>query len=406
MKNTLFTRDFTLVVIGQVISLFGNAVLRLALPLYLLDVTGSSALFGLVSGLAFLPMIALAPVGGVVADRLPKARMMAALDFFTCALTVSLVLLLRRAPLVPLLLAALMLLYGIQGAYQPVVSASMPLLAGPEQLIAANACINLVSSLAGLVGPVLGGMLYAGLGLRPVLWMAAACFLLSAGMELTIRIPHRPAPVGRSVWQTVRGDLAVSLRFLFREQRALARGLGLICAFNLLLSSMLIVGMPVVVTQRLGLSQEFYGFAEGAMGLGGLLGGAAAGAMGSRLDAKRCHAVLLLAAAAAGAMALPLGLGAPAMVCYGAILLLSLALMVLATLFTVVMLSVVQGRTPEHLVGKVVACVMALSMCASPLGQVLYGALFQCLPAWAVMGAGALASGAVALGSKGVLQAL
>lgn len=46
MKNKLFNRDFTLVVIGQVISLFGNAILRFALPYYLLKETGSSTLFG------------------------------------------------------------------------------------------------------------------------------------------------------------------------------------------------------------------------------------------------------------------------------------------------------------------------------------------------------------------------
>ena len=42
MKDKLFTRDFSLVVIGQIISLFGNSILRFALPLYLLNETGSS----------------------------------------------------------------------------------------------------------------------------------------------------------------------------------------------------------------------------------------------------------------------------------------------------------------------------------------------------------------------------
>ena len=49
----LFRRDFTLVVIGQIISLFGNAILRFALPLYLLRQTGSPALFGAVGAAAF-----------------------------------------------------------------------------------------------------------------------------------------------------------------------------------------------------------------------------------------------------------------------------------------------------------------------------------------------------------------
>ena len=47
-QTSLFRRDFTLVVIGQIISLFGNAVVRFVLPLYLLRQTGSPALFGAV----------------------------------------------------------------------------------------------------------------------------------------------------------------------------------------------------------------------------------------------------------------------------------------------------------------------------------------------------------------------
>ena len=56
-EQKLFTKDFTLVLIGQIISLFGNAILRFALPLYLLRQTGSSTLYGIVTACSFLPMI-------------------------------------------------------------------------------------------------------------------------------------------------------------------------------------------------------------------------------------------------------------------------------------------------------------------------------------------------------------
>ena len=55
MNQKLFSKDFTLVVIGQIISLFGNATIRFALPLYLLNLTGSSALYGTVTACAFTP---------------------------------------------------------------------------------------------------------------------------------------------------------------------------------------------------------------------------------------------------------------------------------------------------------------------------------------------------------------
>ncbi len=81
MKQQVFSRDFTLVVIGQIISLFGNAILHFALPLYLLRETGSSALFGVVTACSFLPMVILSPVGGAVADRVNKRSMMAGLFY-------------------------------------------------------------------------------------------------------------------------------------------------------------------------------------------------------------------------------------------------------------------------------------------------------------------------------------
>ena len=83
MKDKLFRRDFTMVVIGQIISLFGNNILRYALPLYLLNKTGSAALYGMVVALSFLPMVILSPVGGIIADRVNKRNIMVCLDFCT-----------------------------------------------------------------------------------------------------------------------------------------------------------------------------------------------------------------------------------------------------------------------------------------------------------------------------------
>ena len=85
-------------VIGQIISLFGNAILHFALPLYLLRETGSSALFGVVTACSFLPMVILSPIGGAVADRVNKRSMMAGLDFFTAGLILMYALIWGLAP--------------------------------------------------------------------------------------------------------------------------------------------------------------------------------------------------------------------------------------------------------------------------------------------------------------------
>lgn len=138
MKQQVFSRDFPLVVIGQIISLFGNAILHFALPLYLLRETGSSALFGAVTACSFLPMVILSPIGGAVADRVNKRSMMAGLDFFTAGLILMYALVRGLAPLVPVTVVCLMLLYAVtvvrKARRQHASSGTSPRVAPPSPL--------------------------------------------------------------------------------------------------------------------------------------------------------------------------------------------------------------------------------------------------------------------------------
>ena len=405
-QGPLFRRDFTLVVTGQVISLFGSAILRFALPLYLLRQSGSPALFGAVGAAAFVPAVLCAPLGGVVADRVNKRNIMVILDFSTAGLVLAFTLLLDRAPLVPLMAACLMLLYGIAGAYQPAVQASIPLLASADQLTRANAVINMVGTLSGLLGPVVGGVLFGAFGLRPILWVGVAYFFLSAVMELFIRIPHRPRAAAGNVLSTVRQDLKESWRFVRRERPVFLSVMLVLALFNLVLSAALVVGIPVTVVQVLNMSDSLLGITQGAMGLGGLFGGILTACLGARLSLRRGNLVLLAASLTAAVMGLALLPGVPPALGWWAVTAMSFAIMVLSTMLVVVLSAAVQGQTPPELLGKVMAFIMAVSNCASPLGQAIYGALFEGCPAWAVLLGAAAAASVTAVCSKGVFQAL
>ena len=402
----LFRRDFTLVVLGQIVSLFGNAILRFALPLYLLRQTESPALFGAVGAAAFIPAVLCAPIGGVVADRVNKRNIMVVLDFSTAGLILLFTLLLGRAPLVPLMVASLMLLYGIAGAYQPSVQASIPLLARPEQLTSANAVINMVQTLSALLGPVIGGVLFGAFGLRPILWVGMACFFLSAVMELFIRIPHSPRAAAGGVLSTVRRDLGESWRFIRRERPVFLSVMLVLALFNLVLSAALVVGIPVAVVQTLGMSDSRLGVTQGAMGLGGLFGGVLAALLGPRLRLRRGGAVLLAASLTAAGMGAALLPGVPPSLGWWGVTAMSFAIMVLSTLLVVVLSAAVQGQTPPELLGKVMAFIMAVSNCAAPLGQAVYGALFEACPAWAVLLGAAGAAALAAAWSRGVFRDL
>lgn len=196
-RKQLFTRDLTILVVGQVISLFGNAVLRFALPLYLLRQTDSAALFGAVTACAFLPMVLLSFLGGGIADRVNKRDMMVVLDFVTAGLTAVLCLTMGHLPVVPLLVTGLMLLYGISGAYQPAVQASLPLLVPQEGLVRANAVVNMVSTLAGLLGPVLGASCLGPLGWSLCCWSVPCAFWPRPSWSALCASPMCPGSVRR-----------------------------------------------------------------------------------------------------------------------------------------------------------------------------------------------------------------
>ena len=400
MKTKLFQRDFSMVVIGQIISLFGNNILRYALPLYLLNKTHSAALYGTVMALSFLPMLLLSPVGGIVADRVNKRNVMVCLDFFTAALMLVYALTFEALPLVPLLIAVLMMLYGIQGAYQPTVQASLPVLVPPESLMAGNAIINMVNSLAGVVGPVLGGLIFGFYGIKPILYLSIICFFLSAVMEIFIHIPFEKRQHEGGVFSLVASDLRESWQFIRRERPEIGRVGLLLTAVNMVFSALVIVGLPIVVTSHLGFDQaagnRLYGYAEGALAAGGLLGGLLSGVVGHKLKVSHGARLIFWCTATLLPMGLALRLPIGSMTAYLVIAGFCVVMMILSTLLSVEMITYVQKITPVTLTGKVMALLMCLVMCGNPIGQVIYGMLFECLSGsveWIYFGAFAICLG-------------
>ena len=376
-----FSKDFYLVVIGQIISLFGNAVIRFALPLHLLSVTGSAALLGVVSGVAFLPLVVMSPIGGLIADRMNKRNIMVVLDFFTAGLVLLFLVLSGRGSLVSLILIMLFLLYGISGAYQPSVLASIPLLVSEEAVMPANAIINMVSSLSGLLGPALGGIAYGLWGITPTLYVCMGCFFLYAVMELFLHIPFVKRVRTDTLLHETIADMKSSLIFIGREKKEIGKLTFCCAAVNLFLSALMIVSLPVIVTQVLVFprnnASEMYGFLEALMAGGGLLGGLGAGLLSKRLNVRSTWKLLFCC----GMLLLPMGAalykGLPVYLAYLILAVSGILIMAMASLYTIQVMSYIQITTPPGLIGKVISWIIALSTCAQPLGQIMYGFLLE-----------------------------
>ena len=408
MSQKLFNRDFTLVAIGQLISLFGNAILRFALALYVLDATGSAAVFGTVTAIAVIPTILLSPFGGILSDRVNRRNIMVSLDFATAALALGLGLLLSEENAVALITVTLLLLSVIQACYTPSVNSSVPLLQAEGNLVKANAVVSQVSMLANLIGPVLGGVLYGLFGAMPIILVSGVCFFLSAVLELFIHIPFQPLDAKTGILQIVKDDLRESIRFMTREQPDILRITLMIAVYSLFVVSTITVGLPYMVRTVLGLSSQLYGAAEGLMAAAGIAGGIASGFLAGRLKTGRLYWLLVLSGAALVPVGAAFLLDCGPMTCYIVITICIMAMQLLIALFSIFMLSLAQSRTPSHLLGKMTAYIMTLTMCAQPVGQALYGVLFDRFAGslYLPLIATALIAAAIGLASRGLFARL
>ena len=374
-REKLFNRDFTLLALGQAFSLVGNYALKIALSMYVLELTGSAAVFAGMLALAMVPTILLSPFGGILADRCDRRKLMAAIDAVSGAVV------LLSVPAVRYLggtlpTGALLIVLSVLGAFEsPTVQACVPQLLSGDNILRGNSVVNQIQALAGLVTPFLGSLMYAALGLETVLLAAGLCFLVTAVLECFIRLGPPPERESSGFAAAVREDFRDSLCFLRRDEPAVLRLLLLAACASFFAAGTAVVGFPHLVRNVLGLSVEHYGAAESAMGAAAVLGALAAGLAGMRLKKREllitCFGLSLLLAGLAFLLLVS------TLVRYLALTAAFCAGQLVCTMFSVLALSEIQQRTPEGLTGKVMALTITFSMCAQPLGQVAYGALFD-----------------------------
>lgn len=94
--------------------------------------------------------------------------------------------------------------------------------------------------------------MYSAYGLGPVLYVCIICFILSAVMELFIKIPFVKWESGIGIWHIIKQDFSESIKFIREERPVIRKELVVICGINLFLSSMIVVALPYMVTEVLG----------------------------------------------------------------------------------------------------------------------------------------------------------
>lgn len=377
MKQKLFTGNFRLLILGQASSLFGNFILKLALSMYVLEETGSAAVFAGILSVAAIPTILLSPFGGVLADRADKKKIMVALDTLTGLAVLCAVLFLPVwNPLI--VIGALLITLSVLGAFEtPTVQACIPFMLSGDNIIRENAVVNQIASISYLVAPMLGGLFYAAFGLQPVMYASIVCFFLTAFLECFIKLDFHRSQNRGNIFRSIGQDFSESIRFIGKEQPDILKMLLLAALSRFFVMGITMVGLPYIVRSVLGFDAKYYGAAESILAVATICGSILAGLLTEKLKTGKLSIVFSLIGLAiipAGiAFLLPVGRH----IIYG-INMLSFGMMQIAiSIFSIFAVSFIQQRTPNHLIGKVMAYTSAITLCVQPVGQMVYGFLFD-----------------------------
>ena len=377
MTQKLFTKNFVLLILGQLTSLFGNFILKLALSMYVLEVTGSAAIFAGILSVATIPTIILSPLGGILADRADRRNIMVALDGLTGASVLGAAFLLSEGNALTVI-SILLVILSVLGAFEtPTVQACIPTMLQGDNIMKGNAVVNQVASLSYLVTPMLGGVLYAIFGLKPVMYASVICFLITALFECFIKLSYQRLPGKGNVLSVVKQDFLSSMRYISKEQTNISKMLFLTAISRFFVMGITIVGLPFIVRTVLGLNAKYYGAAESTLAVATILGSVAAGLLTEKL---KIHKLSILLAS----MGIFIVLAGSAFLCPAnsvikyAITIISLCgMQIVISIFSIFAVSLIQQRTPNHLIGKVMAYTSTITLCVQPIGQIVYGFLFD-----------------------------
>lgn len=183
----LWTRDFTIITLGSVVSMLGNSMAGFALSLLVLDYTGSSLLYAIYLVVYTLPQIIMPIFSGAILDRFSRKKAIYTLDYLSGALYLLLAALLWRGWFsFPVFALACFVIGSVNSIYLVAYESFYPMLISEGNYSRAYAIAGVLETLSALMIPA-ANFAYDAVGVGPLMLFISAIFLLAATMETQIR---------------------------------------------------------------------------------------------------------------------------------------------------------------------------------------------------------------------------
>jgi hypothetical protein len=359
-------RKYYLLFVAFLTSSLGNWIYRLALPLLVLELTGSAFNTALVYALEFGPFLLFSIPGGVFADRLDRQRLLVVGDVVATAIMAGLAgLLWLNVPYIWPIYIAAFLLASVEPVYHPAFQSLLPSLVDKNSLEQANAWMQTAEHLLTLAGPVVGGAVVAFLGFQVAILLDAITFAISAAAIAMIRVAGKP------VVTRLNSRIAVEVReaahYIAHRNRLLLAGSLLFTGTNFGIW-LVQANFVYYLAEYRDFSAPLIGVILSGQGAGAILGAVAAVRLRKRFSPGR----LILGCTILG------GLGMMLLIFVRGLLPITI---VWATVYALGSINVVtwftlrQRIVPTVMLGRVVAITRMLAFASIPVASITAGAL-------------------------------
>ena len=371
-------KSFFLMAVGEIITLIGSGLLRFVMSLYVLDITGRPDVFATLYAITSIPLL-LAPIGGAIADRFNRRKLMVLIDFTNgVVMLVFIIMMFIASPSVLSVGIVMVLLTVISSMDSPLSMACIPSLVSEDKLEQANGIVSGVGAVSQVVAPVLGGMLYGVMSLKTLVIFSCTAFFLASFMESFIQIHFVKREISGHIVLTIINDIKEGFSYAVKQPFIL-KPMILAALLNMILSPLFFVGAPIILRIVMQSSDMMYAMGMSLINMAVILGSIITGLFVKRLRMNIVYRWLIVIAL----LLLPIALSVmPFMIkigYYPAFMLFILGAIPIAMIMTVLnifIVSSIQKKTSNENLGKVMSIVMVMAQCAAPIGQVAYGVLF------------------------------
>jgi DHA3 family macrolide efflux protein-like MFS transporter len=376
---------FSIVWLGQLVSVTGSGMTRFALTLWVYEQTGSATALAVVAIFSFAPAVVLSPIAGVIVDRVSRKKMMIASDFAAGLSTVALLVLYSTGHLqIWHLWAAGFFASAFESFQFPAYSAAITTMIHKRHYTRANSMLSMVDSASMIIAPIAAASLYYTVGIKAIMSIDIATFVFAIGMLLLVVVPN---PVQTAVGRASRGSLLKETAFGFRYIRSRPSLLGLLMIFfatNFTFTFAAILYQPMILARTLQ-NGTLLATVSLVFGIGGVVGGLVVAAWGG--FKRRIHGVLLglILESLFGLIILGIGQSFPVWAA-GAFL-----MMFFMPLINGSSQAIWQAKVQPDIQGKVFATRRLIAQLSAPVAMILGGRLADTVFEPAMAPGGALA---------------